>query len=299
MKRIGSLVASCVTAVWFFAPSATFAESTPGDVVIIYDHTASTNNDYDSRAISQAWLSTFIDVFKSRHHITLAGFDDTVTEYMEIDASKTNDIPALENKVKSIPAKEEVSDFEAPIGYIQERNYVKPIAFAVVISAGRPSIWNNQSFFLSKRTRKDPRYFALNEKYSSLKKQGLSDKQLYDQLADAYFARNLKLIKVRLASLNGKLDGKLVFVDISGEFDFLKQWAEMSGARYVVVPPEQNTPPASGELKFTMQELIKIASTAMSLPMPESSPNAPEPAIPDQSAETATDLAPAKKIPEV
>ncbi len=295
MKTIKSIVAGCVTAIWLFAPSAVFAKNIDGDVVIIYDQAGSINS-YDSQTIAKTCLLTIMDIFKAQRHITFASFDDTVTEQVNIDVSRANDMLALEKKVNSIMAQGDLSDIEAPVGYIQERNNVKPVAFAVIVSGGIPSIWNKKNYLLSERIKKDPRYFDLNKKYRSLKKRGLSDEELYTKLIDAYSSRNLKLINARLTNLKTGFNGKLVFIDVSGESDFLRQWAKSAGAFYLLSKSTEWTPPTANKSNNTMLELLKIASGVTGPQLAENNKKKFEPATPDQQIEVLTEPEPAVEI---
>ncbi|VAX16623.1 hypothetical protein MNBD_NITROSPINAE01-1548, partial [hydrothermal vent metagenome] len=149
-----------------------------------------------------------------------------------------------------------------------------------------------KNYILSGRVKNDPRYFDLNKKYRSLKKQGFSDEELYTKLRNSYSARNLKLIKARLANLKTEFNGKLVFIDVSGEFDFLRQWAKSAGAFYLLSRPQEGELPTADESNLTMLELLKIASSVTGEPLPENYEKKFEPAVTYQPVEVATEPEP-------
>lgn len=259
-----------IQSIFFFlllAVPASSADNKSGKVVILFDQSASMK-DYDPKLISKVWLITFINTFEKPYDITFAGFDDVIHEHIRMVTKNKEDVITITKKAEEIKAKGLTTDLEVPLRYLLERNDIDPILFAIIVSDGEPEIWDEKRWYLSRKIRSDPRYEDLNRQYRSLKSQGISPRGIYDKLYSLYEARNLKLIRERLAMIKEKLGNKLVFLDISGEFEFFKDWAKTANAEYIMIPAVSEKSPVDA-LRTSMISLQEKASKVVQEPLPE------------------------------
>lgn len=217
-----------------FSIQPSFADETFNDVIILFDQSASMN-DYDPKLASKVWMLTFIKTFEKPYNVFLVGFDDRLHEHAKATMAISGDVDSLRDKVKSIKTRGLTTDMEVPLRYLLERNAINPIAFAVIISDGEPEIWDDKRWYLSKKIRTDLRYEELNRQYRTFKARGFTNKQLYNRLKDLYQAKNLNYINERLGELKELVGEKLVFMDISGDFKYFKNWAKAANAQHILV----------------------------------------------------------------
>jgi Na+-transporting methylmalonyl-CoA/oxaloacetate decarboxylase gamma subunit len=282
----------------FFA-SASSAADKPGKVLILFDQSGSMHQN-DPKLISKVWLTAFIKAFKEPYDVTLAGFDDGVYEQIRITTEKKKDVEAIAEKVEKIETRGLTTDQEAPLRYLLESDEIDPVSFAVIVSDGEPEIWDEKRFYLSRKIRSDSRYEDLNKQYRLLKSRGLSKRELFDKLYSQYHARNLELIRERLAMIRERFGSRLVFLDISGEFEYFKNWADAAGAEYIPVPARGDISSVD-RLRMTITALLKKASEVAQEPLPadsdmlvepmlEAEPVSPakEPATPETPEKTET-----------
>ncbi len=280
-----SLVASFFLAAGMFLYSGASADTRPGDIVILFDQSASMKK-YNPKLVSKLWVLTFINTFKKPYNVVLVGFDDKVYEHMSISTDNEKDLKAFKKKVERIRASGLTTDFEAPLRYLVE--YDKEVFFAVIITDGEPEIWDEKRWYLSKRIRLNERYGDLNRQYRELKSQGLTKAELYKRLNTPYSERNLELIDERLEQLKQKFGNKLIFLDILGKYEYLKRWSQTAGAELIVASSQSGRSPAA-ELRAAFSALQKKASEVIEEPLPEDfeqkielapqPPKAPEPEI--------------------
>ncbi len=242
------------------------ADESVGDVIILFDQSASMK-DYDPKLISKVWMLTFIKTFERPYNVFLVGFDDKLHKHAKVNMGNKKDVDALRDKIKKIETHGLTTDMEAPLRYLLERNDINPVAFAVIISDGEPEIWDEKRWYLSKKIRSDLRYEDLNKQYRSLKAQGFTKKQLYNRLQNLYHAKNLKVINERLGELSEKVGRKLVFLDISGDFKFFKNWAKAANAQHILANALGEENPVE-TLRSAILALQKKASDILSEQLP-------------------------------
>ena len=269
---------------------ASFADEYVGDVIILFDQSASMK-DYDPKLISKVWMLAFIKTFKKPYNVLLVGFDDRLHEHVKATMKNKKDIETLRDKIKRIRMHGLTTDLEAPLRYLLEHNDSRPITLAVIISDGEPEIWDEKRWYLSKKIRTDNRYEELNKQYRSLKAQGFTKKELYNRLKNLYHARNLELINQRLAKLKEKLGGKLVFLDISGNFDFFESWAKAANAQFIPANARDDEYPVKA-LRSAIIAIQEKASAVLSEELPSEHEERTEPVPEPESVEEPVAVTP-------
>ncbi|HJP17967.1 MAG TPA: vWA domain-containing protein [Nitrospinota bacterium] len=272
------------------------AEENVGDIIILFDQSASMK-EYDPKSISKAWLITFMKTFNKPYNVLLVGFDERIHQHTKVSMKNKKDFQTLRDKIKRIEAHGLTTDMEAPFRYLLERDENHPIAFVVIVSDGEQEIWDEKRWYLSKRIRTDNRYEELNKQYRSLKAQGVTFKEIYNQLKTLYHARNLNLINERLAKLKEKIGRKLVFLDISGDFKFFEKWAEAMDAQYILANARGKEDPVEA-LRSAIIVLQERASDVLQEQLPSDYKERVEP-IPEPQEEAEISLSGPSPEPEL
>lgn len=293
-----SYLAGLLIAATVLTHSGALADTDKSDIVILFDQSASMT-DYNPKLISKLWVMTFINTFSKPYNVVLAGFAQDVYEHIRISTGKSEDLTAFRKKMESVRSSGLVTDFETPFQYLID--YEKEISFIVFVTDGEPDVWDEKRPYLSKRIRSSEKYKELNLELQKLKNEGLSKRLLHDRLNGQYEKRNLELINELLERLKQKFGKRLVFLDISGKYEYLKKWAETSGAELVVVSSTSGRSPAE-ELQAAFASLQKKASIVIDEPLPEDfeqkieliqlPDKAPEPEIPPEPKPTVKTPAP-------
>jgi hypothetical protein len=258
------LVAALLFFVIVCSSSRALCAKTNADIVIVLDQSASMQ-EYTSRFMADLWISAFAKFFSSGQNVTLVGFSEDVKQHIRIALKDEADLKRLSEHLRKIPTSSLITDFEPPLKYL--RKYPRQTDLVVFITDGIPDIWDDKHAYLSKKIRADKRYSKLNSMYARSMKRGATKLRVFKSLKTRYEARNLELIDGHLNTLRGKFGGKIVFLDVSGQHDYLPAWAKKIDAFYVKAIVTDNK--ISGEqLKKALMELQNISSKVLGQPLP-------------------------------
>lgn len=282
-----AFLAFCLAFFCLCVHQPSLAEEEAVEVAILFDQSASMN-DFDPKLVSKKWLMEFALSFKKTYTVVFAGFDDRVHEHVRLTTGSEEDVRLLSEKIESIITGGITTDLETPLQYLVESNAKRPLSMAVIVSDGEPEIWDEKRPFLSKRVRTDKRYDDLNSQYNSLKSEGRDPRQIYDLLHADYQARNIKLIKERLAWIKEKFGNRLVFLDVSGGSEYFTSWAKEAGSEYIAISPQRDASPVE-RLRSALISLKQKTADIVKEPQPEGKETVLE--IPLE-----TDLKPAREI---
>lgn len=260
-------LAFCLAFICLCASQSSFAVEEAGEIVIMFDQSASMN-DFDPKLVSKKWLMEFARSFKKPYNVVFAGFDDRIHEHVRLTTGKEEDVRLLSGKIESVITGGVTTDLETPLRYLVESNDKRPLSMAVIVSDGEPEIWDEKRPFLSKRVRADKRYDDLNSQCNSLKSEGRDPRQIYDLLHADYQARNIKLIKERLAGIKEKFGNRLVFLDVSGESEYFRSWAKEAGSEYIAISPQSDASPVE-RLRAALISLKQKTADIVEEPQPE------------------------------
>lgn len=207
------------------------AEQPDKQVVVLFDQSGSVGW-LDPQLMSKAWLLTFLRTFETPHRIVLAGFDEEVREFPEVSSSNPSDMSELSRRVDAISTRGLVTDFEVAFRYLLDRTDYASVRYVILVSDGKPDIWDGRLGYLSRAVKSDPRYADLAREFDALATQGQSAEQIFAHLSARFHQRNTELVEAHLPLLGAALENKIIIWDISGRSEFLKKWAQMAGAHY-------------------------------------------------------------------
>ncbi|MBW7995721.1 MAG: hypothetical protein FVQ81_03930 [Candidatus Glassbacteria bacterium] len=259
-KRIGHLLA----AMMFFSVSSYAA--TP-EIVILFDQSGSMSL-YDPKMLSGIWLSTAVLTFEAPIRISLNGFDYELHQYLSVVIRGEAERSALSDTLNKIETNGPATDLEVPFRYVLDRGADDSLKMVLIITDGKPEVWDKELGFLSLRVLTDDRYGDLNAQYRNLKASGLSEPELYSRLSAEYSARNLALIEKTIAQLGGEKGKKLVIWDISGTSEFLSRWAGLTNAVYMPLDTLSTSEPPIKALRELLTATQQTASTLLEKPLP-------------------------------
>jgi len=232
------------------------AESGVGKVVILFDNSV-TDSKYNPRIVSKVWFKTFVKSFHKPYDITLAGFDDIITEHLRAVVATDEERESVKAKADKIVNNGFTSDFETPLAYLVDRQENEPLLFAVVITNGKPEIWNEKEKTLSRRIKFDFRYDDLNERYDAMEQKHTSHEDIYNQLNSEYQDRNIELIEKKLVVFTQELAKKTIFVDLFNGTSQLREWADIAGVHYIHIKRSIDKSPLErlSNLIYSIEEL--------------------------------------------
>jgi hypothetical protein len=242
-----------------------YAEDVPEGIIFV-DQSGSVKK-HNSRLKSRALLIAFLRTFKKPFRIVLAGFNEEIHQYASVVTETEADIEALAGEIQKIDSLSYCTDLEIPFRYLLERDAKEAIEFALIISDGKPDIWDGKLRHFSEKVKFDPRYEHLNRQYRMLKASGLSADELFDRLRHLYHKRNLELIEEQLSKLRDGIGDRIILWDLSGESGYFKSWAEKSGAQYLPMKTEHNVTPVD-LLRYGMLSFLVGSSRIVHEPSP-------------------------------
>lgn len=204
---------------------------TAGEVIIIFDQSVSMKY-YDPLSTSKARLKSLIKALQLPYRISLSGFDEDIHQILSVESGDQAGMAELVNAIDQLEFGGFVTDLELPFRYLLKRRQFDDIKMVLIITDGKPEIWDVKLQHLSHKALADPRYKALNERYRAL--QGsLTHEQLFAELGPLYQRRNIELIERHLPGLVEHLYDKVTLWDLSGNSRYLETLAGLSGAQYV------------------------------------------------------------------
>lgn len=206
-----------------------------GEVIILFDQSGSINI-YDSKYATKTLIADFVRANYLKYQISLVGFDEDNHFHFKIDPNSNINIDTVLNNIEEIKTQGLVTDFEKPFSYLKSQETPEFIRLALIISDGRPDIWDKKLDYLSQIIRADDRYSELNTLYKSMKVSQASPLMIYNKLFPLYFEKNLSFIDERISLLKKDLAGRIIIWDISGDSEYLKRWAKILSAQYISIP---------------------------------------------------------------
>ena len=231
-----------------------------GEVIVLFDQSGSIKT-YDSKYATKTWLSTFIKANYLKYQISLVGFDEKNHFHFKIDADSGLKIATILKNIEDIQTRGLATDFEKPFSYLMELQKPEQIHLVMIISDGRPDIWDKKLDYLSKMIREDERYSELNTLYSSLKTSTDTPLMIYDKLFPLYYQKNLTFVEEKLKLLRKNLSGRIIIWDISGNSEYLKRWSTKLHANYVSIPIGKT------QLEESITVIQKLADEILSEPI--------------------------------
>nr|CAX83774.1 conserved uncharacterized protein [uncultured bacterium] len=237
------------------------------EIVILFDQSGSIGK-YDPKLGSKAWLITFLQTFNEPHRIVVAGFDEQVTEHIDIMTDSRPDMTELARAVDAISVTGKVTDIDAAFRYLLDRGKYESVKFALIVTDGEPEIWDGKLGYLSSAVRSDPRYADLNALYDQRVEKGWKPDRLFASLGKRFQDRNIELIQSSLPLLEVAFGGRIIVWDVSGQSKYLNDWAQMAKAQYLSIPISDNTDPVR-RLREALEALQVKASEIFAEPLPE------------------------------
>ncbi len=264
MDRMRKIIGHLLAAMILFAVSSYAAIP---EIVILFDQSGSMKL-YDSKMLSKIWLSTAALTFEAPIRISLNGFDYELHQHLSVVIRGELDRSALSGALNKIETSGPATDLEVPFRYVMDRGADDSLKMVLIITDGKPEVWDKYLGFLSPRVLNDDRYGDLNSQYRNLKASGLTDPELYSRLSAQYSARNLELIEKVIAQLGGEKGKKLVIWDISGTSEFLSRWASLANAVYMPLDPSSTSEPPVKALRELLTATQQTASALLEKPLP-------------------------------
>ncbi len=201
-------------------------------LLILYDQPRSVGT-IPTQRVAALWLAAFAAVYPPPFRVVVAGFGETVEGQMNATLTHLDDLAPLQRQITELSSQGKVTDLEALFSYLNSAPLPQEAIAVVVISDGKPEIWDRALGYISPRVVADDRYAQLHQQRLKLKKAGLDRFKLYDQLGAAYLRRNLQLIPPHLAKIRATLGNRLVLIDTLGTYPHLPKWAQQMGATYL------------------------------------------------------------------
>jgi hypothetical protein len=250
------------------APAGLCAATTPepaGKIVILFDESASMNK-HNAVSAAKLWVETFLNTLSRPYQISLAGFSETAVTHAEASTADPEQIAAMRKKVERLQAQGRVTDFEKPFAYLARNK--DSITLAILITGGKPEIWDDKSWYLSRTIRHDDRYASLNAEYRSMRDGGASRKQRYHKLVKPYEKRNRELIGQWLSMIRDSPTIQFIVLDVSGSNAYARSWAGQAGGELVVAGMKGRDPQSA--LRSAFATLQEKAAAAIDEPLPRS-----------------------------
>jgi hypothetical protein len=278
------------------APRTAFCEPVKGDLVILFDQSASMQ-EYPPRLIAKLWLQTFLNTFGHSRHVAITGFDEKAHILLRVHSADSKGLKSAKETLDKTPSTGRVTDFERAFSFLLD--YPDEIALVVIVSDGIPDIYDEKFKQLSKTVRSDPRYADLNKRYTTMWAQGLSRSERFERLNKLYEERNLELIRLSMARLKKKFDGRLVFLDVAGKAGHFNEWSTLAGGKLITVSGSDGKKTAD-RLRAALATLQSMTSEQINEKLPEDHSERIEvPRQPDatKAVQTVTPKVPASPAP--
>ncbi|MEG3620043.1 vWA domain-containing protein [Magnetovibrio sp. PR-2] len=241
-------------------------ETTPYSI-ILFDQSGSMGR-FDSLAVSTIWMKTLARTFDAPRDVLLVGFDSRVHPPITFKIGPDIDMAKLGERLSAIKRDGKTTDFEAPLRYLSTANTVENAELVLLISDGKPEIWDPKLSHMSREVLGDSRYEALNAQVMTLRTAQNSSADIWQQLGPQFQKRNLDLIDERIKELGDKLANKTVIWDLSAESEHLKTWAVQLNSEYIpinIADEEQSI----SQLLFAVMTLQQKTSALMETPLQE------------------------------
>ncbi|MBF0540158.1 MAG: hypothetical protein HQK91_01750 [Nitrospirae bacterium] len=206
-----------------------------GEVIVLFDQSGSIKT-YDSKFATKEWVINFVRANYLKYQISLVGFDEDNHFHFRIDSNQNKDIDTIIKNIEEIKTLGLATDFEKPFSYLNNQKNPEFIRLVLIISDGRPDIWDKKLDYLSKIIRADDRYSELNTLYNSLKLSDDTPITIYNKLFPLYFQKNLSYIDEKVTLVKKVFAGRIIIWDISGDSLYLKEWSKKLSAQYVSIP---------------------------------------------------------------
>lgn len=265
-----------------FCPAATLAEEAD-DIVILLDQSASMKK-YHLNSISKVVLTTLRSLEKS-YRVTLVGFDDKIHEYATAVTVDKKSMDALARKIGEIRINGLSTDMEMPLKYLLQRQTIQSVGLAIIVSDGKPEIWDEGRWILSRRVQSDIRYEDINKQHRALTGIGLSPRELFDRFGSLYQERNVQLIEQQLSHLKDTLGGRLIFLDVSEKSTFFQLWAAKAVSQYLPIGATKYVM-TEDEVRNQLLALRMTMSLILTEPIPRDHELKREPVRPESDVHT-------------
>lgn len=271
-------------------------------LLILYDQPRSVGT-IPTQRVAALWLAAFAAAYPPPFRVVVAGFDEVVHGQMSASLTHPDDLAAIQRQITELSSQGKVTDLEALLSYLNESPLPQEALAVVVISDGKPEIWDRALGYISQRVVADARYDKLHQQRLKLKKAGLDRFKLYDQLGAAYQQHNLQLILPHLAPIRSTFGRRLVVIDTLGQLPHLPKWSKQMGAIYLHLL--NNGTDLTRQLQPTIDRLLPSitvkSAPKLPPPTPVAAPTPPPPpattlAIPLPAPPPPADLNPPTRI---
>jgi hypothetical protein len=232
------------------------------EVIVLFDQSGSIQT-FDSKFAAKELVINFVKANYLKYQISLVGFDEDNHFHFKINSNQNTDIDTIVKNIEEIKTYGLATDLEKPFSYLIDQPKPELIRLVLIISDGRPDIWDKKLDYLSKIIRADERYSELNTLYKSLKASEDVPLMTYNKLFPLYFQKNLTFIDERISLVKKVLAGRIIIWDISGDSEYLKRWSKTLSAQYVSIPTNK------AQLDEAVTTIQKKADEIINEPIPD------------------------------
>ncbi|OEJ69727.1 vWA domain-containing protein [Magnetovibrio blakemorei] len=231
-----------------------------GSSIILFDQSGSMGR-YDPLVISKIWLQTMARTFAGTHDVVLVGFDADAHAPIPLAIGPDADMGVVQERLNQIKTRGKVTDLESPFRFLAGLKSLDDIDLILIISDGKPEIWDHKLAYLSPQVLVDPRYGDLKTRFEQMQAAGTSLSDTLNDLGPQFQRRNLDLIAAGLAQLPAEIGKKTVFWDMSADSAYLHDWAQALGAEYMPARIDEQ----ENSVKHLLDALLKLQSKTSDL----------------------------------